>query len=474
MVCLRIRPFRRKRNRTKVNFDYIVWLVFAAAVLLVTFVAAVEVALTAVDRAQIRRLHEAGDARAAIVDGLLGDSAQFWLTSMLVKTIGLLAAGVAVGRVFTASADFVTVIVATLLAWLVLAAGQIVGRSLAVGNAEQAALQLAPFARGLLLLLTPASFLLYRAGERLSGDDVDGHDESIFLSEDGLRRLMQVDEEGSAIADSEREMIAGILDMNTTVAREVMVPRIDMVTLPVESTLHEALDVIMAHGHSRIPVYEEHVDVVIGLLYAKDLLRCFRENRNDAVIRDLLRPAYFVPASKKVNQLLRELQVQRIHLAMVVDEYGGIAGLVTIEDIIEEIFGEIQDEYDVNEETLFQSFGEQAYIFNARLDMDTLAKLLDIDLDEEGADTLGGLIYSRLGHVPIQGESIDLQGWRLRVISLEGRRINQVRADRIVMQPPAEPAEQALTVRQRNRKAAFEGARLDPANLPNSSLTNHL
>lgn len=455
------------------NLDYIAWLVFVGAMLLVSLVAAVEVALTAINRAEIRRRHAEGDNRAALVEGLLADSAQFWLTSMLVKTVGLLAAGVAVGRVFTAAANFGMVVVATLLAWLILAAGQIVGRSLAVGNAEQVALGLAPFARGLVLLLTPATFMLYRAGERLTGDDPEGPDESLFLSEDGLRRLMQVDEENSTIAESEKQMIAGILDMNTTVAREVMVPRIDMVTLPVESTLHEALDVIMAHGHSRIPVYEDHVDVVIGLLYAKDLLRCFRENLTDVAIRDLLRPAYFVPASKKVNQLLREMQVQRIHLAMAVDEYGGIAGLVTIEDIIEEIFGEIQDEYDVDEETLYQSFGEHAYILNARLDMDTLAKLLDLDLEEEDADTLGGLIYSRLGHVPVPGETVDLEEWRLRVVSLDGRRINQVRADRILPQPATEKIEQPLTARQRNRKAAFDGARLDPANLPNSSLTNH-
>ena len=454
------------------NFDVIAWLVFAAAALLVTLVAAVEVALTAVDRAEIRRRHEAGESRAVLVDDLLQDSAQFWLTSMLVKTVGLLAAGVAVGRVFTAAASFGTVIVATFLAWLVLAAGQIVGRSLAVGSAEQVALRLAPFARGLVLLLAPATFMLHRAGERLSGDDPDGPDESIFLSEDGLRRLMQVDEESTGIAESEKQMIAGILDMNTTIAREVMVPRIDMVTLPVESTLQEALDIIMAHGHSRIPVYEEHVDVVIGLLYAKDLLRCFRENRTDAAIRDLLRPAYFVPASKKVDQLLRELQVQRIHMAMVVDEYGGIAGLVTIEDIIEEIFGEIQDEYDVNEQTLYQSFGENAYILNARLDMDTLGKLLDIDLDEEDADTLGGLIYSRLGHVPVQGEVVELSSWRLRVVSLDGRRINQVRADRVALAPP-EPVEEAAPARGRSRRSVLDPARLDPSNLSNSGLTNH-
>jgi CBS domain containing-hemolysin-like protein len=127
----------------------------------------------------------------------------------------------------------------------------------------------------------------------------------------------------------------------------------------------------------------------------------------------------------------------------------------------------------VDEETLYQSFGEHAYILNARLDIDSLAKLLELDLDEEDADTLGGLIYSRLGHVPVPGEVVALDDWRLRVVSLDGRRINQVRADRTPQLPPPEKVEQPLTARQRNRKAAFDGARLDPANLPNSSLTNH-
>jgi len=461
-----------------VVYDYVAWLVFAVAALLVGVVAAVEVALTAVDRPQIHMRSDAGDSRAALVEDLLQDSAQFWLTSMLVKTIGLLSAGVAVGRVFTASAGVVTVVFATILAWLALGAAQIIGRSLAVGSAEQVALRLAPLARTLVVILSPFTFMLYRAGERLSGEDAEERDDSVFLSEDGLRRLMQVDEEGSTIAESEKEMIAGILDMNTTVVREVMVPRIDMATLPIETTLQEALDMIMSHGHSRIPVYEDHVDVIVGLLYAKDLLPCFRNNRTDVPIRELLRPAYFVPASKKVNQLLREMQIQRIHLAMVVDEYGGIAGLVTIEDIMEEIFGEIQDEYDVNEATLFQAFGEHSYILNARLDIDTLGKLLDLDLDDEDSDTLGGLIYGRLGHVPVQGETIMLDDWRLRVLSLEGRRINQVRADHILPPPAPEPAEQEAPARLRSRKPGFDAAKLDPSrldasNLTNSSLTNH-
>lgn len=448
------------------NYDFVAWLVFAVAALLVGLVSAVEVALTGADRSNIRKLAETGDREAATVESLLEEPARFWLTAMLMKSIGLLAAGVAVGRVFTASGGIGMVVLATLIAWLVLGAAQIAGRSLAAGSADPVALRLAPFANSLVLLLSPFTFLLYRAGKRMSGEDPAEPDHSIFLSEYGLRRLMQVDEESTTIEESEKAMIAGILDMNSTVAREVMVPRIDMVTLPVESTLQESLDEILACGHSRIPVYEENVDVIVGLLYAKDLLRCFRENRTDVPIRELLRPAYFVPASKKVDQLLHELQQQRIHLAMVVDEYGGIAGLVTIEDIMEEIFGEIQDEYDTNEQQLFQRIGENSFIINSRLDIYTLGDLLEIDVSDEDADTVGGLIYSRLDHVPVQGESVELDGWRLRVLSLEGRRINQVRADRIPV-PPGETADEEDHARLRRSLQPRRRPALDPDSITN-------
>ena len=244
-----------------------------------------------------------------------------------------------------------------------------------------------------------------------------------------MRLVLIVHCEASALHESERDMIVNVLEMDDTVAREVMVPRSDMVTLTVGTTLQQVLEKSIAAGHSRIPVYDGEVDTIVGLLYAKDLLQCMRDHRSEAELRTLLRPAYFVPASKKVDDLLREMQLQRIHLAMVVDEYGGIAGLVTIENIIEEIFGEIRDEYDVNETQLFQAVHEDSFLFDSRLDLDTLGKLLDVDLAEEDADTLGGLIYSYLGRVPMQGESIELEGWHFTVLSLKGRRIGQVRAD---------------------------------------------
>jgi CBS domain containing-hemolysin-like protein len=399
--------------------------------LVIGLAAAAEIALAAVNRSEVRKRSEAGNQRAWMLNEQLNDAARFWLAIMLLKSLGLVAAGLAVGFMLLVHTQVVGMFIGIMTTWLVLAAAQIAVRSLVLRNPDDVAFALAPFLRAVTAVLSPATFLLYRAGLRLSGENEEESDESIFLSEDGLRLLMQVNEEESEIQESEKQMIASILEMDETMAREVMVPRIDMVTLDVNTSLREALDTIIEFGHSRIPVYEGNVDVIIGLLYAKDLLKCFRENRMDAPIRDLLRAPYFIPASKKVTALFREMQQQRVHLAIIVDEYGGVAGLVTIEDILEEIVGDIQDEYDVREEAYYQPSGDHAYIVNSRLDLDSLSELLDIDIEEEEADTVGGLIYSRLGHVPEQGEMLEIEGWRFTVLSLDGRRILQVRVEQI-------------------------------------------
>ncbi len=216
-------------------------------------------------------------------------------------------------------------------------------------------------------------------GARFSEEESVSGDESIFLTEDGLRLLLNVREEGEGIEETERQMIASILDMEETVVREVMVPRIDMVAINVETPLGEALDIIIAAGHSRIPIYEGDIDRIIGFLYAKDLLKCMSDGQTDVSIRELLRPAYYVPVSKKLNNLFREMQKQRVHVSIVVDEYGGTAGLVTIEDILEEIVGEIEDEYDTVEDEYIQPVGPNSYLMNARLDVDSLVELLDIE-----------------------------------------------------------------------------------------------
>jgi CBS domain containing-hemolysin-like protein len=208
-----------------------------------------------------------------------------------------------------------------------------------------------------------------------------------------------------------------------------MVPRIDMVAVEADAPLGEALDALLDAGHSRLPVYEDDVDHVIGLLYAKDLLACFHRGEVDVPLRSVLRPAYFVPLTKNVMALLADMRKHRVHMAIVVDEYGGTAGLVTIEDILEEIVGEIQDEYDAVEIAMVKPVGPDSYLANARVDVYSLGKLLQAELEDEGADTLGGMILSLLGHVPEAGEAVEHQGWRFTVLAVDGRRIDQVRIE---------------------------------------------
>jgi len=405
------------------------YIVLALSLLAVGFAVVMELALTMASRSEIRKLSEEGDSHAAIADRLLREPDQLFVTAMLLKTVGLVAAGAAIVRMLPGAAATSQVVVAVGGAWLGFAVVQVLGRAMVARQPLAIALRTAPVTQALSRLLWPFYLLLRRIGLSAASEESVENGENVFLSEEGLRLLINMGEEEETILESEKQMIASILEMDETAAREVMVPRIDVVGLDIRTTLREALDVAIEAGHSRIPVYEDNIDRVVGFLYAKDLLRCFQENRDDMPISTLLRPAFFVPASKKVNVLLKEMQKRRVHAAMIVDEYGGTAGLVTIEDIIEEIVGEIQDEYDEEEEVSIQALGGNVYLLNGRLDIVEVSKLIGAYVSEEDADTLGGLIYSKLGHVPIQGEAVEVAGWRFTVLSLEGRRIDDVRAE---------------------------------------------
>jgi CBS domain containing-hemolysin-like protein len=421
-----------------VDVDPVPWSILLVALGTVAFVIAAETSLTRVSRSEVRKLSELGESRAKTVERLLREPAQLLTTALLLKTGAILLAGIAMVRILPDRADWAMLLMIVGAEFALFSVAQAAGRSWVLARTLGVALMVAPLMAGAMLFLWPVSLLVRRVGRQNGDEFVNNAVESALLSEDGLRRLMSAAEEESPIQETEKQMIASILEMDETVAREVMVPRIDMVALNVNTRLRDALDVILDAGHSRIPVYQDNIDRVVGFLYAKDLLKCFQANQGDVPIHTILRPAYFVPVSKKVNTILTEMQRDHVHIAMVVDEYGGIAGLLTIEDILEEIVGEIQDEYDVDEETYIQVLSPEAYLLNGRLDIYSLAKLLDADLPDEDADTLGGLIYSELGHVPGPGEAIDVAGWRFTVLSLAGRRIEGVRAELI---QPAGPAQ---------------------------------
>jgi len=250
------------------------------------------------------------------------------------------------------------------------------------------------------------------------------------MTEEDLKNWVEVGQPEGSLEKGEREMIYSIFQFGDTLAKDIMVPRIEVLVLDINATLGEARATFIHAGHSRVPVYEDTVDNVIGLLYAKDLLSIRKDDEVIANHRDMLRLAYFVPEAKKVDELLAEMQTRNMHMAIVVDEYGGVAGVVTLEDIVEEIIGEIRDEYDQSEEMPYQQVGPDEYIFQGRIDLDVFNDVMETDIDTENADTIGGYIYGEIGDVPSGGEKINADGVVLTVDQVVGRRISKVRAKR--------------------------------------------
>jgi putative hemolysin len=251
-----------------------------------------------------------------------------------------------------------------------------------------------------------------------------------YVSEQELLALADVAVEEDVIEREERQLIHSIIEFGDTVVREVMIPRPDMVAIEARATVNDAMEVVMAAGFSRIPVYEQGIDDILGLLYTKDLMRAVRDQRGEVQVRELVRTANFVPETKRVAELLPEMQKQKSHMAIVVDEHGGTAGLVTLEDLIEELVGEIVDEYDVEEPPIEPLPGGDVRV-NARMPIDELNELLDAEFPEGDYDTVGGLVYYLLGHVPAEGETCEYDGRRLQAERVQGRRIGRVRISKL-------------------------------------------
>ena len=421
--------------------DPLPWFIFGIALAFLILINVLEIAYAFTNRSDIRRASEEGSERALLLDELYSQTPHLYLALSILKYTSLLAMGAASSLFIVAANAPVLTGVYVLMSWLLLALLQPVWRVWALQRSTTIALASAPLLQFLLIVLRPLIGIIYQINEWV-GNSPTSKDDQVTFSDETLRLFIQHNENREEIEENEREMITNILEMNETSTHELMVPRIDMVTMNVDTPLRDALDVIINAGHSRDPVYEDNIDSVIGILYAKDLLQCFRDNQTDKPIAELLRPASFAPASKKIDVLLQEMQKQRVHIVLVVDEYGGTAGLVTIEDILEEIVGDIQDEYDLEEETYVEAIGLNTYLLNSRLDVYSLTKLLNIELETDNADTLGGLLYTLMEHVPKQGESIECEGWRFTVLSLDGRRIEQVRAELVPLSGETETAQE--------------------------------
>ena len=343
------------------------------------------------------------------------------LMHMLV--VALLASQISLSKISPTAAGWIGIFA---LALLVLLAFEFLFERLPLYNPEKWALALVPVARAFDLVLSPFSAALVK----LQGTNGASPRQLGSVSEDELKTWVEVGQPEGGLEADERRMIYSIFQFGDTLCREIMVPRIDVLALEVKTPLSQAVNVLIESGHSRIPVYDDNIDNVVGLLYAKDLLRWQTNPGEKTTLRKFLRPPYYVPETKKVDELLAEMQAKGTHIAIVVDEYGGMAGLVTLEDIVEEIVGEIRDEYDQKEELLVQKVNDNEYLFRARVSLDDFNDALGTKVTSDQTDTLGGILYADLGRVPIEGDTVQVEDWLLTIEEVRGRRIGKIRARR--------------------------------------------
>jgi putative hemolysin len=424
-----------------VNTQWVEGIVLVLTILFAGMAAAAETALTALSPVAVHTLQERGGVGKAIAY-LRHDPNRFLSTILIVNSSSLIiASSVATLLFHELWGDPWGEIAATVgISVAVLIFAELTPKNIAVRRPSGVAVILAQPVRFLSVVLAPVIGVLgsiVSVMMRLLGQG-GGSTPAPMVTEDELLATLTLAEQSGSMTEEETERIEGIVNLDKITAGEVMKPRVDVVAVPVEMPLLDALDVVLREGHSRIPVYEDSIDSVVGILYDKDLLRYIREQETSVSLRDVAREAIFVPESKRADDLLREFQRKKVHIAIVVDEYGGTAGLVTIEDLLEEIVGEIQDEYDT-EEPLVQFFSETEAIFDAMIRIEEVNEVMNVDLPaDNGVETLGGFIFERLGALPEVGAEVDADHAHLEVVEIEGRRIKKVRVTRVARQEDEE------------------------------------
>ena len=415
------------------------------SVLVAFLLSAAEAAIVRMSRVRAHELLDEGKPGAKALSRIVGDSAAYLSVTAFLRIVAEACTAVLItlGAVDLLDGFWRPLLAAVGI--MALVSFVVVGvspRTLGRQHSDAVALVAAPVVVALSRVLGPVARVLVALGNALTPGR--GYRDGPFQSESELRDLVDLAGERSVIEDEEREMIHSVFELGDTVAREVMVPRTDMVTVDAEKPLRSAMSLFLRSGFSRIPVVGAGSDDVRGLLYFKDVAR--RVNADPDAghlpVTALMRPMHYVPESKPVDDLLREMQRDQSHFAMVVDEYGGTAGLVTIEDILEEIVGEIADEYD-REAPGVEELGEGRYRVPATMDIDDLADLFDVEIDEEEVDTVGGLIGKTLGRVPIVGSHCEVAGLSLTAERMAGRRH---RIASVLVERVAEPERSAATV----------------------------
>jgi CBS domain containing-hemolysin-like protein len=421
------------------------WLLVAVGIFIVlsAFLALAETGLTRMNRVKAMALAEQGHRGATAVVRLMEHPERTLNPVLFLLLLCNTVAATLVGVVAAHAFGPLGVAIATAFEVVVIfVVAEAMPKTWAVQHSERAALIAAPVVSALVRfppLRWISSGLIAVANFILPGKGIK---QGPYVSEQELLAMADAAAQEDVIEREERTLIHSIIDFGDTVVREVMVPRTDMVAVESMAKIADVIEIAIAAGFSRIPVFGQGIDDILGVVFVKDLMKAEREGRTDEPVSTIMRDAHFVPETKKVSELMREMQAKKFHQAIVVDEYGGTAGLVTLEDLIEELVGEIEDEYDVAEAPVERLANGDIRV-TSRMPIDEVNELLGAELPEGDWDTIGGLVYGLLGHVPTEGEAVDCGGYRLIAERVQGRRIGRVRIASGSQQIHGRPADQA-------------------------------
>lgn len=399
---------------------------FVVLFLLSAFFSGAETSITATGTGKLRTLQETGKYRFlnSTFQWLIDDTQEALTVCLIANNVvnisaSALASSVAL-EIFGAGALVVVVPVMTVL---IVIFGEILPKSAAMVYAEHVLIFAAPILRVLAFLIAPIAWAMKKCVTGIGFLlHIDLGTQQVFVTRDEIEQFVKIGEESGALEASERRMIDGIIDFDETRVHEIMIPRTDMIAIEADATLGEAVSLFIEEGHSRIPVYEESPDNIVGILYVKDTLKNLSEGNLSSGVRELLRKPIFVPETIRTAELLENMRREHIHIAIIVDEYGGVAGIVTMEDILEQIVGEIQDEYD-EEAPEIQKLDDGSYMVQGIMSLEDLNEELGTDFHSDDAETIGGLVLILSGSFPDEGEVFHYEGWTMRVAGLEDHRI---------------------------------------------------
>lgn len=421
------------------------------------FFAASEMAIVSVRQARLKPLIDDGNKAAIIVSKFLEEPSKLLATIQIGITFaGFLASAIGAQTlssalavflrnlnipIITASAGVIaTLIVTIIIGFFTLVLGELVPKRLALEKSEKIAMLVAKPIRILSKITAPAvktlSFTTNLVARMLGGSNTVSNSQ---ITEEEIRLMINVGEEKGIFQETETNMINSIFEFDDTVAKEVMTPRNHIIAVNIDATVDEILEIIVEENFSRIPVYENSIDNVIGLLYVKDLFALIKKSSEwEISLKDLIRPAYFVPEYKKIDELFKEMQKSKTHIAIVIDEYGGTAGLITIEDLLEEIVGNIFDEYD-DVVLEYEQIDDNTYIVNGMLSVSEINDLMHLDLPEEEFDTISGMILSLSGKMPEVGDEVQYEDIDFRVEEVDDKRISKIKIQKVDRQKQEEP-----------------------------------